>query len=137
MHEIIKGPHEPPDLPKGKCAVYVFSLSEANRSSAGPNKVLKVGKVGQNSGPRFKYQHYNPGAANSTLAGAIKNNKILWNYLGVNKHPLDFGEWIKTNTDRDHFFMDMARMDLMPFLEVYIKGVLGPIFEGSIKGLSE
>lgn len=132
-HNLLEAPHMPLSLPKGKCAVYVFSLTANSRYLAGPNRVLKVGKVGAKSAPRFQYQHYKRGSANSTLAGAIESNKILWDYIGIEHNITDFGEWLKNNTDRDHFFVDGQHYDIASRLEIYLKGVLGPVFEGSNK----
>lgn len=136
FHELLLAPHDPPDLPAGKCAVYVFSLSQNVQALAGAHRVLKVGRVGPNSGPRFKYQHYKPGSANSTLAGALENNRLLWSYLGIQQGVSDFGSWLQRNTDRDHFFLDGRRTDLVSLLEVYPKAVLGPVFEGNLKEVS-
>ncbi len=133
QHHFVRAPHSPPDLPPGKCGVYVFSLAARASSKAGPNRTLKVGRIGINSGPRFKYQHYKSGSANSTVAGALENNRLLWSYLGVPSTVSDIGEWLKLNTDRDHFLVDGANSDLVPLLEVYLKGVLGPVLEGSLK----
>ena len=47
-HELLSAPHSHPRLPKGKCQVYCFSLTEGVQCRAGPNRVLKVGKVGPN-----------------------------------------------------------------------------------------
>jgi hypothetical protein len=133
VHECLRAPHLPPDLPAGKCGVYVFSPCSVTTAKAGPNRTLKVGKIGANSGPRFKYQHYSSGSANSTVAGALENNKLLWGYVGVADDTTAFGEWLKENTDRDHFFVDAANADFVPLLEVYLKAVLGPVLEGSLK----
>jgi hypothetical protein len=77
---------------------------------------------------------YNDGrSANSTLAGAVENNRLLWGYLGVDPGTTDFGEWLRRNTERDHFFVDGCRSSLVGPLEVYLKAVLGPVFEGSLK----
>jgi hypothetical protein len=132
-HELLKAPHDNPDMPPAKCAVYVFSLASVAKCPAGANRVLKVGRVGQNSNARFKHQHYRPGSANSTLSASIKNNPILWKYLGVGEKVQDFGKWLRENTDRDHFFIDAACQEVQSALEVYLKGVLGPVFEGSQK----
>jgi hypothetical protein len=132
-HELLSAPHSRPRLPRGKCAVYVFSLTQGVQCPAGANRVLKVGKVGPKSAPRFEYQHYKRGSANSTVAGAIENNRLLWNYLGVGPDVADFGEWLRRYTDRDHFFIDASRNNLVGLLEVYLKAVLGPVFEGSLK----
>jgi hypothetical protein len=73
-YEFLPAPHRPPSrLRAGSTAVYVFSLSPdyGTTCAAGPNRVLKVGKVGMNSAPRFCYQHYSPGWARSNLAGSL------------------------------------------------------------------
>ena len=131
-HELLIAPHSPKDLPSGKAAVYVFSLPATCTAPAGPNRALKVGKAGPNSNNRFRYQHYKSGSANSTLAGAIENNPILLSYIGISRFPDNLGNWIRENTDRDNFYVDGLRQDLLGFLEVYLKGRLGPIYEGSL-----
>lgn len=144
--EIVHEPYKAPvdkkrlKLPSGMGAVYVFSLSEGSTAPAGPNRVLKVGKVGPNSLPRFRYQHYKEGSANSTLAGSIKFSKVLWEYIGLSGNvdsTIDFESWLIENTDRDHFFMGASEIFLgsrkfypLGLLEVYLKGILGPVFEG-------
>lgn len=132
-HHFVHAPHTPPDLPAGKCGVYVFSLTSTATARAGPNRALKVGRIGMNSGPRFKYQHYKSGSANSTVAGSLENNSLLWTYLGVPRGVPDLGDWLKRSTDRDHFLVDGTNEDLVPLLEVYLKAVLGPVLEGSLK----
>ncbi|MBW2079027.1 MAG: hypothetical protein JRI71_16050 [Deltaproteobacteria bacterium] len=141
-HELCKAPIDQKKLRllPAKGAVYVFSLSGCSKAPAGPNRVLKVGKVGSKSLSRFKYQHYNPGSANSTLAGSIKLSGILWEYIGFNSdthETADFGKWLMGNADRDHFFVkdlpvEMGDKKIYPLelLEIYLKGVLGPVFEG-------
>ena len=135
IHELIRAPHDYPSLPRGMCAVYVFSLRSNTLTPAGPNRVLKVGKVGINSHARFKYQHYKFDSAKSTLAGAIKNNRILWDYIGYDTSSRDLDSWLRANTDRDHFFLSAQRQNILPLLEAYIRGVLGPVYEGSLKGI--
>lgn len=109
-------------------AVYVFSLSD--RVGFAPmGRVLKVGKVGSNSNPRFRYQHYNPGSAGSTLAGAVLNNPLLWNYIGYDGQK-EIGGWLKQNTDRENFYF--MNREVVALFEVYAKAVLGPVYEGSM-----
>jgi hypothetical protein len=36
-------------------------------------------------------------------------------------------------TDLDHFLIDAANADLVPLLEVYLKGVLGPALEANLR----
>ena len=126
-------PHVPPSLRSGKGAVYVFSLSErwGERSPAGPHRVLKVGKVGANSNPRFQYQHYNPRSTRSSLASALLQNRVLWPYLGnPSISESNIGDWVKEHLDRDHFFVAAAEADARSMLEVYLRARLGPVFEG-------
>ena len=132
-HEVQQAPHEPHPLPKGKCAVYVFSLSEAygKYCPAGSGRVLKVGKAGPNSNARFQSQHYKPGRAPSTFAATLVTSRILWPYLGITQVTSEEVEdWIKYNTDRDNFYFDSSDAPLLSELEKYIKGRLGPAFEG-------
>jgi len=129
-HDSWKAPHQPRDPPSGCGAVYVFSLSLMTHARAGAGRVLKVGKAGPNSNARFRYQHYAPGSAMSTLAGAIENNRLLWGYVGYPGKATDVGTWIKENTDRDNFYF--KNEDLIGRFEVYAKARLGPAFEGSL-----
>jgi hypothetical protein len=126
-------PHRPHKLPEDKCAVYVFSLAQAygKRCPAGPGRVLKVGKAGPKSNARFQSQHYDPGRAPSTLAAMLVNSKILWPYLGITElTSRQVQDWIRHNTDRDNFYVDSNDAIVLAELERYIKGRLGPIFEG-------
>ena len=130
-HQLLQAPHTPPDLPRGRCGVYVFSLRlDYEREGLG-NTVLKVGKVGPKSGPRFKYQHYNPKSADSTLAGSLLRSRVLWPYLGIGAiHERSVKDWLLSNTDRDHFFIPAALNASLGALEKYVRGVTGPVFEG-------
>ncbi|MDP2949709.1 MAG: hypothetical protein Q8P22_09265 [Chloroflexota bacterium] len=130
-HEQQLAPHTPHALPKGKCALYVFSLSESYGGScpAGAHRVLKVGKAGSNSNPRFQYQHYNPSSAESTLSGSIWGCRVLWPYLGIAEIP-DVGGWIRTCADRDNFYLEQSAGSVLHELERYMRGRLGPVFEG-------
>jgi len=132
-HEVQPAPHEPHALPRGKCAVYVFSLSApyGKCCPAGAHRVLKLGKAGPNSSARFQSQHYDPSRAPSTLATALVNSTILWPYLGITEvDAAEVGRWIKKNVDRDNFYLDVAENNLLGELERYIKGRSGPVFEG-------
>jgi len=133
LHRVTLPPHGDCILPKGQCAVYVFSLTnnQGINCSAGANRVIKVGKVGPNSNPRFQYQHYKPKSAQSTVAGKLLTCPILWDYLGiVELNESNIEGWLKANTDRDHFFIDGGQLAIRDELEVYLKGLLGPVFEG-------
>ncbi len=125
-------PHPSKDLPSGKSAVYVFSLTALTKAPAGAHRVIKVGKVGSNSSNRFRYQHYSSRSANSTLAGAIENNPVLWGYIGFPVKNADTGDWLRKNTDRNNFYF--SDFSICGAFEVYARAKLGSIYEGSLSG---
>jgi hypothetical protein len=87
--------------------------------------------AGPNSAPRFTYMHYNPGSAMSTLAGSLVHTPLLWPFLGVDFLTAEnVADWIKTNTDRDSFFLEAALQPSLRDLEEFLRDVLGPVFEG-------
>jgi hypothetical protein len=134
QHEFQPAPHHSHGLRKGKCAVYVFSLSEIAGSNclAGPNRVLKVGKAGPNSNARFQSQHYDSTRARSTVAGSLLRSRILWPYLGISNLTEGIvGQWIRNNLDRDNFYLDANDEPQLPRLETYIRGILGSVLEGT------
>jgi len=132
-HELLRAPHRPPSsLPTGMCAVYIFSLSESygETCAAGPNRVLKVGKVGSNSAPRFCSQHYSPNSANSNLAKSLLKDRVLWPYLGINElSEGNVKDWMLKNLDRDHIFVTKDS-GLEREIEKFFRGHFGPVFEG-------
>jgi len=131
--QALAAPHKPPNLTPGFCAVYVFSLA-ANCGAgcpAGGNRVLKVGKVGANSQARFSSQHYLPGSSRSNLAKSLLTERVLWSYLGIDHlDELTVRSWMMKNLDRDHFFVPETHSGLERELERYLRGHLGPVFEG-------
>jgi hypothetical protein len=132
-HESLPAPHKRPSLPKGKCAVYVFSLTgqSVTEPPAGKNCVLKVGRVGPNSNPRFQHQHYKPSSAGSTLAGSVLLATDQWEFLGIKSVNADtVGEWLQSNTDRDHFYLSANNQPLLEHLEKFLRSRLRPVFEG-------
>ncbi len=133
-HDCWVAPHKCKDLPKGCGAVYIFSLASISAAPAGGGRVLKVGKAGASSNPRFRYQHYSEGSAQSTLAGAIRNNPLLWGYISFPGATVDIGEWLRNNTDRNNFYFQ--KPELIGLFEVYAKANLGPVFEGSLSSKS-
>jgi hypothetical protein len=119
--EFLPAPHAPPTkLPNGRTAVYVFSQ--------GP-EVLKVGKVGANSGPRYTHQHYNAGSAASTLAASVLADRQR---LGCGDiEPGEVGAWIKQNVDRTNFLLDQRfGIPVLTLLEAYLQCRLRPRYEG-------
>ncbi|TDW95381.1 hypothetical protein EV137_2717 [Kribbella pratensis] len=68
--------------------------------------VLKVGKVGPNSEPRFRYQHYSPTSAGSTLAKSLLTHSIVWPWLGIDRlGPATVKDWMLANLDRLHIYV--------------------------------
>jgi hypothetical protein len=132
-HDHHAAPHKGKALPAGECAVYVFTLSAAyGRSTvAGANRALKVGKAGVNCSARFQSQHYSTKAAPSTLAATLLKTKILWPYIGMaSLDESNVRAWIEANTERDNFYLKAEDAHLLGKLETYLKGILGPVFEG-------
>jgi len=133
-HEVLRAPHlQPGRLPIGYAAAYVFSLGIEYGATcpAGPNRVLKVGKVGANSSARFSSQHYQPHSAGSNLAKSLINEQVLWPYLGISElDDQNVKTWMLKNLERDHYFVPMAFKGVERELERYLRGWLGPVFEG-------
>lgn len=131
-HECLKAPHSTPRF-RHCPAVYVFSLSPQYGSQvpAGANRVLKVGKVGANSAARFTSQHYLPNSAMSNLAKSLLTERVLWPFLGINElTPQTVRAWMFNNLERDHVFVPVDAGGLARDLERYLRGRLGPVFEG-------
>ena len=118
--EELKAPHHPTGLPVGSMAVYVFSWN---------GKALKVGKVGANSDPRYRSQHYNPKSAASTLAASI-----LKDTAPVGDPAIDIdsvGSWIRENTDRTNYILKAETgIQVLTLLESYLQCLLKPAYKG-------
>ena len=118
-----KAPHHPEQMPKGKRAVYVFSLASNKR-------VIKVGKAGPKSNARFQSQHYGFSAP-STVAKAITYNPIIWPLLGISSISEETaGEWIKKNTDRWNYLLHEADDKMAALLEIFLRATFAPMLEG-------
>ena len=132
-HEHQPAPHKGKALPTSESAVYVFTLSPGygRSTAAGANRTLKVGKAGVNCSARFQSQHYSANAAPSTLAATMLKTKILWSYIGITSlDESNVRSWIEHNTERDNFYLNASDAHLLGKLETYLKGRLGPVFEG-------
>ena len=132
--ETLRAPHKPPALPPGHGAVYVFALSDAygGATPAGSKTVLKVGRVGPQSAPRFTYQHYNPAAAGSTLAGSLLAYPVLWPWLGITRlTAADVKNWMRANLDRAHIFVPAGHDYVLRSLELYVRARVGSVYEGA------
>jgi hypothetical protein len=136
--ETLPAPHEKPELPHGKAAVYVFAISAAYGRSApcNPGTVLKVGRVGPNNRQRFRHSHYKPDAPGiSTLAQSLMAHPILWPWLGMQHLDAEAVEgWMLANLCRIHFFMPGDRPHVRAALEVYVRARVGSVFEGASIG---
>ena len=126
-------PHKGKPLPAEQCAVYVFTLSSkyGAMTTAGANRALKVGKAGPKCNARFQSQHYSTRAAPSTLASTLVKTRVLWSFIGISSlDESNVRAWIEQNTDRDNFLLSSDDAHLLGKLETYLKGRLGPVFEG-------
>ena len=93
--------------------------------------VLKVGRVGARSDPRFYSQHYTL-SAGSALAKSLLGHPVLWPWLGISH--LDYSnvkQWMLTNLDRLHIFVPADAPEVLPVLEMYVRARVGSVFEGS------
>jgi hypothetical protein len=87
--------------------------------------------AGAQSGPRFSHQHYNPGPARSNLAKSLIAETFLWPYLRIDS--LDVGSvraFMLSDFDRDHFLLPPGAAALARELERFVRGHVGPVFEG-------
>jgi hypothetical protein len=119
--EYLPAPHRPPTrLPAGKMAVYGFW---------GDGVWLKIGMVGPKSKARFTSQHYNPGGAQSTLAGSLAKDPHMLTVSGFD--PNAPGAWIKTATHRVNILLPSNKqIKLLVLLEAFLHMRLRPRYEG-------
>ncbi|MDE0172682.1 MAG: hypothetical protein OYH76_10600 [Defluviicoccus sp.] len=119
--ETLFAPHiSPSRLPAGKMAVYVFCYD---------SHALKIGKAGPNSNARYTSQHYNPAAAQSTLAASLLKRGAEIGIQGITEATV--GQWIRANSDRYNFLLDSSYpIRLLTLLESFLQCRLDPAFEG-------
>ena len=131
--EYLPAPHIPKALRPGHGAVYVFALSDASASEAGPGRVLKAGRVGPNSNARFQSQHYSPTSSRSNLASSILGYPALWSWLGIDHSDQSMiRNWMVTHLDRANIYVPASSAELIPQLEMYARARLGgSVYEGS------
>ena len=131
--ELLRAPHRAPALRSGFGVVYVFALSASYVANvpAGPGAVLKVGRVGGRSGPRFTYQHYGI-QARSTLARSLLRYRAMWPWLGVTTlDESSVAEWMRQHLERVHFYVPDDGAVIIESLEVYVRARVGSVFEGA------
>jgi len=57
--------------------------------------------------------------------------RILWPFIGIaSLDESNVRGWIEQNTDRDNFLLSVENGQFLGKLETYLKGRLGPVFEG-------
>ncbi len=119
--EYLPAPHcPPPRLPTCRMAVYGFW---------GDGTWLKIGKAGPHSNTRYTSQHYNPGSAQSTLAGSLANDPRMLTVEGFDLEAP--GAWIKTATHRVNILVPSQRQkELVALLEAFLHLRLRPRYEG-------
>ena len=118
--EFLDAPHKPRGLPNGYMAVYAFWWNDL---------WLKVGKVGPNSNARYLSQHYNPGSAQSTLAGSLVQDPNMLDVCDFD--PQNPGHWIKASTCRVNILIPSnRRKELLSLLEAFLHVRLRPHYEG-------
>jgi hypothetical protein len=101
-------------------------------AQCGEGTVLKVGRVGARSEPRFRYQHYNPRSAGSTLASSLLTYRIMWPWLGIERLDHDsVKNWMLASLDRFHVFVPDGHAVVLASLEVYTRARVGSVFEGA------
>ena len=81
--EVLPKPYTATDLPAESMAVYCFFIGE---------QAAKVGIVRPNSNQRYRYQHYRPDSAGSTLAASILRHRGKIGQSGTT--PDQVGTWI-------------------------------------------
>lgn len=127
--------------PKNESWVYAFSTTSTALCSAGANKALRVGRTA--SFGRIS-QHYGGGGTTaSALVQQLSSQYFHWSYLGLNQvasslnnqiatngWQATWGNWVKNNLDRDIFVVPPGQPQVLGELEKFIRGRLGPVFEG-------
>ena len=117
--EVLHMPHEPPELPKGQAAVYVFSTKEW---------VLKIGKAEQNAQAQYNSQYY-INSTSETLAKSLVN----CNSLGLYSLTIEnVGDWIKKNTTRVNFILSPAyssNQEILDMLAIFVEKRLQHLYD--------
>ncbi len=118
--EFLDAPHCPPSsLPKGMMAIYGFW---------GDGGWLKIGLIGDKSGPRYTSQHYLPNGAKSTLAKSLASDARMVLLTGFD--PSAPGYWIKNACHRVNILLPAPHgRPLMAMLEAFLHVLLKPRYE--------
>ena len=116
--EVLPMPHEPPELPKGQAAVYVFSTRDY---------VLKIGKAEQDAQAEYNSQYY-INSTSKTLAESLVNCNSRSLYLNTE----NVGDWIKKNTTRVNFILSPAysgNQEILDMLAIFVEKRLQHLYD--------
>ena len=116
--EVLHMPHEPPELPKGQAAVYVFSTRDY---------VLKIGKAEQDAQVQYNSQYY-INSTSKTLAESLVNCNSRSLYLNTE----NVGDWIKKNTTRVNFILSPAysgNNEVLDMLAIFVEKQLQHLYD--------
>ena len=113
-------PHQSSQLPKGKCAVYMFFYKD---------EALKIGKANEKSNARYSSQHYGFNAR-STLAKSSVADKSMWE---TEMNEENASDWIKGNTHRINILVDASCGDAaIELIEAVMHYAFNPRYEGAL-----
>jgi hypothetical protein len=100
-------------------AVYIFALGD---------RVLKVGKVGPNSGPRFRTHHYVPGSSISNLAKSLLADET-GDCRDISADEI--GSWMQQHLHRIDILLGAdVGVAVLAYLEAFLHCRLSPVYEG-------
>jgi len=120
--EVLHMPHEPPELPKGQAAVYVFSTRDY---------VLKIGKAEQDAQAEYNSQYY-INSTSKTLAESLVNCNSRSLYLNTE----NVGDWIKKNTTRVNFILSPAysgNNKILDMLAIFVEKRLQHLYDPRLR----
>lgn len=116
LHQPLK--HKPQALPKDMMAVYTFVYKGI---------FLKIGQANYKSKARYQSHPYNPGSANSTLAGSLLADASLNNLFDRETVT----QWIKDNCERFDVIIDKQHgKKTLNFIEGLLHYKYDPKYEG-------
>jgi hypothetical protein len=61
----------------------------------------------------------------------INIDEVLDDFRAEALDPTSVRAWMLTNLDRFNIFVPESSVDLLPFLETYVRARIGSVFEGS------
>ena len=113
-------PHLSSQLPKEKCAVYMFFYKD---------EALKIGKANEKSNARYSSQHYGFNAK-STLAKSLVSDTSM-REMGISEK--NASDWIKENTQRINIIVNASCGDVaIELIEAVMQYAFNPRYEGAL-----